>query len=96
MNRKVLSIVCIILFSLVCLIGCNPMRQEEIQTDTLETCLERLKESSPKELEEHLELEVSDSYRIDADIRISKELDITIDNISLIKYVENSYLHQEL
>ena len=88
MNRKVLSIVCIILFSLVCLIGCNPMRQEEIQTDTLETCLERLKESSPKELEEHLELEVSDSYRIDADIRITKELEsYEVKNVKLSRIV---------
>lgn len=68
--------------------GCNPMHRENITVDTWEETLEEWKHVSPQEIEDHIEITVSDSYSIDADILISDSLEsYEVQNVYLTRRI---------
>lgn len=88
MKKKLMSMLSILLVGGLFLSSCAPMRQEDTTVDTWSEILAEWKELSPKELEEHVEIKVSDTYRMDANIMISDELDsYEVQNIYLTRHV---------
>lgn len=88
MKKKLIAISSLVLIGLIFFTGCNPMRKERAVADTWETTLAEWKTLSPKELEKHIELEVSDTYHINAELMVSEKLDdYEIPNVYLRRHV---------
>ena len=66
-----------ILVSVLLLTGCGgyALENEDTTVDTWAETVEKWKEMSPQEIGDHVTVEVSDTYHIDADIMLSDELD---------------------
>jgi hypothetical protein len=71
MKKKVLCLTYGILVSTLLLTGCKPLSRENTIGEDIITEWKKL---SPDELDRHVTAELSDSYQIDADIMLSKEL----------------------
>lgn len=88
MRKKILRLVSLMVIITLIFSGCNPMRKEDTTGDTWEETLIEWKSMSPKEIEEHIEIKVSDSYCIDADIMVSEILeDYQVRNVYLTRHV---------
>lgn len=88
MKRKLvfwigMSILCILLFT-----ACNPLSNEDTIVHSWEDTLAKWKSMLPKDVEEHVTMEVSETYRIDADVLIPNELEsYEVDTIELTRHV---------
>ena len=77
-----------LLFVMTCFTACNPLSSEDTTTDSWEDTLEMWKTMTPKEIEEHIAVDVSETYRIDADVLISDKLEtFEVNTIKLNRHV---------
>ena len=77
-----------ILFIVICLTACNPLEKEKVEQITTQDQLAEWKTCSPKEIEEHITVELSDSYRLDGNIMLSEQLEnYQVKNINLTRHV---------
>lgn len=88
MQKKILRLIYLVIVTALIFTGCNPMKKEDTTVDTWEETLTEWKSVSPQEIDEHIDVTVSDSYCIDADIMVSESLEsYEIQNVYLTRHI---------
>lgn len=88
--KKFIKMVCVVFVGTLLFTGCGgyALNKEDTTVDTWAETVEAWKTMKPNEVENHITVEVSDTYRIDADIMIPDELDsYEVSTIHLSRHV---------